>query len=52
MKKIKSLGNFEKIIETLKKRLLEQKKDIKEGINGLEHLVRHLLGLMDLILKE
>ena len=26
IKKIKSLGNFEKLIETLKKRLLEQKK--------------------------
>ena len=31
MKKIKSLGNFEKIIETLKKRLLEQKKRHQGG---------------------
>ena len=34
IKKIKSLGDFDKLIETLKKRLLEQKKDIKEEING------------------
>ena len=31
IKKIKSLGNFEKIIETLKKRLLEQKKRHQGG---------------------
>ena len=37
MKKIKSLGDFDKLLEMLKKRLNEQKKNIKEGINGLEH---------------
>ena len=31
MKKIKSLGNFENLIETLKKRLLEQKKRHQGG---------------------
>ena len=32
--KIKSLGSFEKLIETLRKRLKEQKNVIKEEING------------------
>ena len=34
IEKIKSLGSFEKLIETLKKRLSEQKKRHQEVING------------------
>ena len=34
--RIKSQGGIEKLLKTLKQRLKEQKKDIKEEINGLE----------------
>ena len=53
MKKIKSFGDFDKLLEMLKKRLNEQKKkkNIKEGINGLEHWAPLLLDLMVIIQK-
>ena len=50
IKKIKSLGNFEKLIETLKKRLLEQKRH--QGGQMDRYIWYHLLGPMDITLKE
>ena len=42
-KQIKSLGKFEKLMETLKKRLENRKNVTKVEINGLAQLELHLL---------
>ena len=51
-KLIESLGGWDKLMETLKQRLDEQKKDIKEEANGLELVVPRLLEPMAIIQKE
>ena len=45
-KEIEALGGWEKLMETLKQRLEEQKSAIKEAINGLVQLAVHLLERM------
>ena len=51
MEEIKSLGGFDKLMETLKKDFQSKKKDIKVAINGLEQLELLHLEHMDIILK-
>ena len=52
IKKIQSLGGLDKLLETLKKRIAEQKKNILAEVNGLEQLEHHLLEHMVIIQRE
>ena len=43
LKKIKSLGGLEKLLDEFKKRLEEQKKDMRAAVNGLAPMAHLLL---------
>ena len=49
--RIKSQGGIENLLKTLKQRLKDQKKDIREEINGLEPLEPLHSEHMDIILR-
>ena len=49
--KIESMGGWDKLMEELKKRLEEQRKGMKEALNGLELVVHLLMDLMVIIQK-
>ena len=51
LKKIKSLGGLEKLLEEFKKRLEEQKSDMRVVISGLELMVPHHMVMGVKILK-